>query len=363
MRAVVAWQLRILTLATAGCVMRTPLPMMAPLGPDLGIAPSDFDTASACSSWRWATTNADARKHESFPEFSELGCFATVNYASGPERIVSASDLHASCAFTPSSQRRRLLERAERYDAIARGERTSVPLELACALTPERRRAAATQNARTLRALAEDGRAYAYGAGITFGYGDSEQNESGLSAWMPGDACTTLDPARRALLSVNVQRADRAAETFRSGLAPVVIVSGGAVHAEPVEAFMLTHLATCEGDVPLDRVLVDPCADHTHTNVRNSGTLVRHLGARTAYVVTDDFIQADYLQEFSGFELLGGSIDDRSLRDFGHLLGSWRQASRGIHSGFWFTPFRFWGDPDPEMRSFACAGDVAELVE
>ena len=343
--------------------MRTPLPAMPPLGPDAGIAPSDFDRNAACSSWRWATTNTDARKHESFPEFSELGCFATVDYATSPERIVSASDLQPSCAFTPANERSRMLDRATRYDAIARGERSNVPLELACDLSPERRRGAARQNAKTLRALAEDGRAYPYGAGITFGYGNDDQNGSGLTSWIPGDACATLTPERRALLSVNVQRADRVAETYRSGLAPVVIVSGGAVHAEVVEAFMLTFLATCEGGVPLDRVLVDPCADHTHTNVRNTGALVRHLGARTAYTITDDFLQADYLQEFSGFELIGGSIDDRALRDFGHLLGSWRQASRGIHSGFWFTPFRFWGDPDPEMRSFACAGDVSELVE
>ncbi len=355
--------LRIAALVTGGCVMRTPLPATPPLGPDAGIAPSDFDRAAACDAWRWATTHIDARKHESFPEFSALGCFATVAYERGPERIISASDLHASCAFTPSTERARLLARAARYDAIADGARTDVPLELACELAPEKRRAAARQNARTLRTIANEARAYAYGAGITFGYGNDEQNASGLTTWMPGDACMPLPDHRRALLSVNVQRADRAAETYRSGLAPVVIVSGGAVHGEVVEAFMLTFLATCEGGVPANRVLVDPCADHTHTNVRNTGALVRHLGARTAYVVTDDFIQADYLQEFSGFELLGGSIDDRALRDFGHLLGSWRQASRGIDSGFWFTPFRFWGDPDPEMRSFACSGDVAELVE
>lgn len=351
-----------LALLAAGCVLREPLPLAPPLGPHAGIAPSDFDTTSACESWRWATASPAARKHDSFPEFSPRGCFATVQYAQDPERIISASMVDADCEYTPAAHEAELLARAQIYERIAAepaNTKGALPLELACELPAEVRKRAAETNARTLRSLAEDHRAYAYAAGITFGYGNSEQDASGLVSWRPGDECLELSVSQRALLSVNNQRAERVAETFRSGLAPVVIVSGGAVHAQVVEAFMLTHLATCNGDVPLERVLVDPCADHTHTNVRNSGALVRHLTARTAYVVTDDFLQGDYLQEFTGFELIGGSIDDRSLRDFGYLLGSWRQASRGIGSGFWFTPYRFWGDANPELRDFACVGDVS----
>jgi hypothetical protein len=57
------------------------------------------------------------------------------------------------------------------------------------------------------------------------------------------------------------------------------------------------------------------------------------------------------------FDGIGGSVDQRSLRDFGHLLGAWRRASRGILGGFWYTPYRFWGESGP-VRDLACTGDL-----
>jgi len=116
----------------------------------------------------------------------------------------------------------------------------------------------------------------------------------------------------------------------------------------------MLHLLTCiEGEPPVD-VLVEPCAEHTHTNLRNSARWLVEMGARAAYLVTDDFIQSEYFQDWSGFELLFGSVDQRSLRDFGYVLGSWRQASRGIDAGFWFTPYRFWAEPRDGAGSFSC---------
>ena len=102
-------------------------------------------------------------------------------------------------------------------------------------------------------------------------------------------------------------------------------------------------------------MLLDPCADHTHTNIRNTGALVTELGARTAYIVTDDGLQGIYLQDWTNFNLIGGSIDQRSLRDFGHLVGAYRQASMGILGGFWFTPYRFWAEPRAQLGSFQCS--------
>ena len=54
--------------------------------------------------------------------------------------------------------------------------------------------AALAHNARVLRATAEraerpDGRTYPYAAVITFGYGWSDQTESSVVDWKPGDAC------------------------------------------------------------------------------------------------------------------------------------------------------------------------------
>ena len=46
--------------------------------------------------------------------------------------------------------------------------------------------------------------------------------------------------------------------------------------------------------------------------------------------------------------------DQRSLRDFGYLVGAWRQASVGMEAGFWFTPYRFWAEPEPGLGGWSC---------
>ena len=47
-------------------------------------------------------------------------------------------------------------------------------------------------------------------------------------------------------------------------------------------------------------------------------------------------------------------FDERSLRDWGYVIGSWRQASTGIRAGFWFTPYRFWAEPRDGLGSVTC---------
>lgn len=349
------------------CAMRDPAPRHAPLDPSGGYAPLDFDTSVACDNWDLATTDFEAKKHVCFPETSPAGCYVPVDYALGPERIENAYAPREGCGYPRPDTREKLLARAAVYEKIAaRGDippGARAPLEIACELPREVRRRAAAQNGRALRSYAEslgdDEAVYPYAIAATFGYGAGRHGASKLLGWAPGDACRTVDDGDRALLDVNVQRAARIAEAYRAGVAPFVSTSGGAVHSPLVEAFMLAHLASCDGGVPIDRVLVDPCADHTHTNIRNTGALVVGIGARTAYVVTDDGIQSDYLQEWTAFELIGGSIDQRARRDFGHLVGAWRQASRGgMSAGFWFTPYRFWAEPENGLGSFHCVGDV-----
>jgi hypothetical protein len=138
-------------------------------------------------------------------------------------------------------------------------------------------------------------------------------------------------------------------------VAPLVSVSGAAVHGRLIEAFMLGHLAVCDGGVPPDRVLYDPCADHTHTNVRNTGAIMSGFGARTAYLVTDDFIQSDYMQDFVWFESIGEHRPTRCR--LGILVGS--GARRVGILRIWYTPYRFWAEPAAGLGSFSCAGDVA----
>ena len=50
----------------------------------------------------------------------------------------------------------------------------------------------------------------------------------------------------------------------------------------------------------------------------------------------------------------GESTLPRATRDWGYLLGSWRQASSGVSSGFWFTPYRFWAEPRNALGSVTC---------
>ena len=106
--------------------------------------------------------------------------------------------------------------------------------------------------------------------------------------------------------------------------------------------------------MPADRIIVEPCADHTHTNLRNSARWVAAMGGRAAYLLTDDGLQSKYFQDWSGFELILGSVDQRSLRDWGYVIGSWRQASIGTAQGFWFTPYRFWAEPRDGLGSVTC---------
>ncbi|MEO6418864.1 MAG: hypothetical protein ABIP39_05625, partial [Polyangiaceae bacterium] len=128
------------------------------------------------------------------------------------------------------------------------------------------------------------------------------------------------------------------------------------IHGRLIEAFALLFLLQCFTDDHVEDVIVEPCADHTHTNIRNAGRWLTAMGGRTGYLLTDDYIQSDYFQDFSGFELLFGSIDQRARRDWSYVLGSWRQASRGSDSGFWYTPYRFWAEPRDGLGALTCVG-------
>jgi hypothetical protein len=350
----VAW---LALLGVLGCALHAEAPPRSPRGAATGHAPPGFDTRRACADWRAATSDGDAREHDSFPELdTRASCFVPVRHERGG---ASAGGVPPGCGYPRGpSTIAALSAAAERNERIARGEASEpLPIELACKLPDRARRAAAAANARTLRATIERtrGRApYPYAAVSTFGYGNAQQNASVLASYLPGDACPKLDKEGMMLLGVNVARAGRAAEAWLGGVAPIVTVSGGAVHAKVVEAFMLRALLACRFGVPETAVLLDPCADHTHTNIRNTGALVRAIGGRTAYLVTDDGLQSAYLEEWTSFDLIGGSVDQRSLRDFGYLLGSWRRASVGMKAGFWYTPYRFWAEPEAELGGFTC---------
>ena len=344
--------------ALAGCFVHSQAPAAPPEDARGGKAPRGFDPTRACGDWASAVglDGSSAMSHLSFPELRPEGCFVAVRYDGGRP---TPDPTPEGCGYPNAGSAARVAMEAARYEAIADGRAAGpLPLDVACPLSDDVRRVTARVNARTLRALAtrltDGSKRWPYSAAATFGFGYRVQAASSLVPWRPGDACPEVSKADMDLASINIVRAYRAAEALHAHVAPVVTLSGGAVHSPLVEAFLLDYLVTCRFGVKPDRVLLDPCADHTHTNVRNTGGLVIALGGRTAYVVTDDDLQASYLQDRTIFSAIGGSIDQRSLRDFGHLVGAWRQASVGIDAGFWFTPYRFWAEPEAGLGGMSC---------
>ena len=81
-------------------------------------------------------------------------------------------------------------------------------------------------------------------------------------------------------------RLEQAAIDVEAGLASTIIVSGGTVHSDDNEAVLMRDWLLERGVDPA-RILVEPCARHTTTNMRNAGRIVLAAGASEALVVTN----------------------------------------------------------------------------
>jgi uncharacterized SAM-binding protein YcdF (DUF218 family) len=102
-------------------------------------------------------------------------------------------------------------------------------------------------------------------------------------------------------------RMARAADLFARRLAPFIIVSGGSVHPNRTpfnEAIEMKRLLIAQYDIPADRILIEPHARHTTTNLRNSARLLFAAGFPTdqpSLIVTDPatapYIGSTLLQE------------------------------------------------------------------
>ena len=295
-----------------------------------------------------APADSHAASHVSYPETSPAAaCFTPVHHDG---HAITPEPTPAGCAFP--ADRERLLALARTLDAVASG---AVHVTLPCTLSGAARHAAFAHDAAVVRALAASTETHPYGAIIVPGHGRKDQEATAIATWLPGDDCRALAPGDLRKLGAMPLRTAYAADAFRGNVAPIVLSTGGAVHSSVVEAFAMMHLLQCQEHVPAERILVEPCAEHTHTNLRNSARWLDVLGARAGYLVTDGF-QARYFQDWSGFQLVGGGLDQRSLRDWGFIVGSWRQASVGADNGFWVTPYRFWaeGRAPGEPGSFTC---------
>ena len=97
----------------------------------------------------------------------------------------------------------------------------------------------------------------------------------------------------RGLHPAAAARLEQAAIDVECGLASTIIVSGGTVHSDDNEA-VLMHEWLVERGIDRARILVEPCARHTTTNMRNAGRMVLAAGGDEALVVTNG-LQAYYL--------------------------------------------------------------------
>ena len=111
-----------------------------------------------------------------------------------------------------------------------------------------------------------------------------------------------------------IARLELGLAALESGRAASLIVSGGAVHSDENEALLMRDWLLARGVEPT-RVVVEPCARHTTTNLRNAGRIVLSAGAREALVVTGDQ-QAYHL----GRPWLFG-FHGRCLVELGYLVG------------------------------------------
>jgi DUF218 domain len=309
-----------------------------------------------CRDWAGAVLLRDrfAAQHASFPETNPIAaCFTPVLYDGAGAH---PAETPRGCAYPEDTDRSALLRLAARMESIASHDRPD-PM-FPCALEATARRRAAAHDAAVLRRVAAKPSAsgWPYAAIVILGHGLPEQDDTAYAGFMPGDACPALRPGDHRRLGAMGKRTERAAIAMRGGVAPVVIATGGAVHSHVVEAFAMVALLACNEppEQAITDVIVEPCADHTHTNLRNAGRWLDAMNARAGYLVTDDGIQSDYLQDWNGFDLLLGSVDHRSRRDWGYVIGSWRQASSGMDAGFWFTPYRFWAEPREGLGSLTC---------
>jgi len=104
------------------------------------------------------------------------------------------------------------------------------------------------------------------------------------------------------------------ADLFRRGLAPFIIVSGGKVHPNRTsfnEAAEMKNLLITQYGIAADRILIEPHARHTTTNLRNCARLLLAAGFPTdrPALIVSDHRTIEYIA--------GAELAERNLREMG----------------------------------------------
>jgi hypothetical protein len=143
-----------------------------------------------------------------------------------------------------------------------------------------------------------------------------------------------LDPVAQSRLLAAVS-------ALRAGYAPLILVSGGNVHPPNTpynEALEMKRFLLAQG-VPSSAIVVEPCARHSHTNLRNAGRFMMSTGLRTALIVTS-WDQSMYFgrARFSSF-------DARCVADLGYVVGTFQRME---NVGIAFAPSGRVVEPGPD---------------
>ena len=124
----------------------------------------------------------------------------------------------------------------------------------------------------------------------------------------PEDPAVTLDPG-------GARRCEAAAELYKKGLAPFIVVSGGNVHPflTPYnEAVEMKRYLTGTMGIPESAVFIEPHARHTTTNIRNTNRMIYRfkIPYNKPVLVVTDASQTTYIR---------GNMTKTALRDLGYL--------------------------------------------
>jgi hypothetical protein len=129
-------------------------------------------------------------------------------------------------------------------------------------------------------------------------------------------------------------RLDQAVRDYHAGLAPFILVSGGNVHPADTpfnEAFEMRRYLIEEHNIPANRILVEPMAKHSTTNLRNAGRIMRRVGMQRALITSSPqaFGQSFYFQtEFPFY-----AYTTRATAELGYTLGTLQRIDNH-HTGY-----------------------------
>lgn len=119
-----------------------------------------------------------------------------------------------------------------------------------------------------------------------------------------------------------VQRLELAIGDLDKFVAPFVLVTGGAVHppgTSCVEALMMRDRLIARG-VPPARIVVDPFARHSTTNLRNAARVMLQTGLKRALIITG-FDNEMFDQAFYFANPILSTYQQRCRAELGYLVG------------------------------------------